>query len=631
MFAALVLERDPLGLQILPHELLSWCQNFGGFAAFGLFVFVLVYLLGLVRIDKENISPALSTAFGGGVLATAAAYAVYFGLLALSAGKAPTPRALALRSNVLAVAGALALLTVSLPMFVNLVRWRPRRILAIAKLSFKEAVRRRVLYVFSLLLLVFLFASWFVPYKPEDQVRTYVSLVYYAMTPLLLFTAIILASFSIPADIKNQTIHTVLTKPVERFEVVLGRFLGYVGLMTLVLLVMCSVSLLYVLRGVDPEAANESLKAREPLYGDLVFVNTTSERKGDSVGREWDYRGYITAQTPGQKQQMAVWTFPAVSRGVADRDRVRCEFAFDVYRTTKGKENRGVSCNFFFRTWKFARGSEDEYYRQREKRLDAERKKGGGRSEWDIDNELAEEFGYYEVRSKDITDYHTQTLELPGGLFRNALDGGNGAGRAHARTAEVRCETATQYVGMARYDLYLRLDDPSGKGDTFWFALNFFKGAAGLWFRLVLVIALAVALSTYLSGVISMLIALLLYLGGLTEDFIRTVAEGTNVGGGPMESLYRLASRQAIGAPTEANPTAKSMSQSDLVSRWFIRRLLDIIPDVDHFDLTAYVAEGFNIAPGQLLAGLLLLGLYLYLWVLLAYYLMKWREIAGST
>src|SRR5438552_16641759 len=116
------------------------------------------------------------------------------------------------------------------------------------------------------------------------------------------------------------------------------------------------------------------------------------------------------------------------------------------------------------------------------------------------------------------------------------------------------------------------------------------------------------------------------YLGGRSADFTKTVPEGTNVRGGPLESLYRLASRQAVGAPTEANPTAKSLSQSDLVSRWLIRRVLDIIPDVDHFDLTGYVAEGFNIAPGQLLAGLLLLGLYLYLWVLLAYYLMKWRE-----
>ena len=49
-----------------------------------------------------------------------------------------------------------------------------------------EALRSRVLWGFSSLLLVFLFASWFLPYKPENQVRNYVGVVFFAMTVLLL-------------------------------------------------------------------------------------------------------------------------------------------------------------------------------------------------------------------------------------------------------------------------------------------------------------------------------------------------------------------------------------------------------------------------------------------------------------
>ena len=49
------------------------------------------------------------------------------------------------------------------------------------------------------------------------------------MNILLLFPAALLAAFSIPNDIKNQNIYTIVTKPVERFEIVLGRFLGYLG------------------------------------------------------------------------------------------------------------------------------------------------------------------------------------------------------------------------------------------------------------------------------------------------------------------------------------------------------------------------------------------------------------------
>src|SRR5439155_8968364 len=102
-----------------------------------------------------------------------------------------------------------------------------------------------------------------------------------------------------------QTIHTVVTRPVERFELILGRFLGYTLLMSLVLVVMTSLSLLYVIRAPNPRAAEESFKARDPLYGELVFYDGGQRRgrvfeggakkaRGENVGMEWDYRSYIS-------------------------------------------------------------------------------------------------------------------------------------------------------------------------------------------------------------------------------------------------------------------------------------------------------------------------------------------------
>ena len=140
--------------------------------------------------------------------------------------------------------------------------------------------------------------------------RTYVQVFYQAMSILLLFVAVLMSSFSIPTDIKQQTIHTIVTKPVERFEVVVGRFLGFLALMTLVLLVVTALSLFYVvLRGVNPDAAAESLKAREPLYGDLRFENAESDRKATNVGREWDYRSYITKPSCRASRRRRCWDF----------------------------------------------------------------------------------------------------------------------------------------------------------------------------------------------------------------------------------------------------------------------------------------------------------------------------------
>jgi len=76
---------------------------------------------------------------------------------------------------------------------------------------------------------------------------------------------------------------------------------------------------------------------------------------------------------------------------------------------------------------------------------------------------------------------------------------------------------------------------------------------------------------------------------------------------------------------------AKSAQVSDIGFRWFIRRILDVIPDVERFDMFDSVGEGFNIGGTQMIVGFVLLSGYLLPWFILAYYLIKWREIASST
>jgi hypothetical protein len=647
MFAALTLERDPLTFHDLPAGLLTWVQVAGAFAAVALVIFGLWLLFATLLnqrvIDWKRVPRWQTAAMSAAAGLSLVCYLLYGVLRILGVGAArgtvvgqapPSTAGSTFLTALVTLAGAAALFAVVLPFARNVLAIRPRRVWALARLSFKEAIRRRVLYAFSALLLVFLFASWFVPSKAEDQVRTYVHVVFFVMTFLLLFTAVILAAFSIPTDIKQQTIHTIVTKPVERFEIILGRFLGYFGLMTLVLLVMCAVSLLYVLRGVNPEAAAESLKARMPLYGDLHFENTPNREKGENVGREWEYRSYISGPMPAQPPQLAVWDFASLPASIGGRDKpVRCEFGFDIYRTTKGQENKGVSCGFAFYTWRFRPGN-DALYQKDRTALQGK----GGQSDAAIDNALAEKYGYYEIPAKEITDYHTLFVDLPPGLFKNAL-GEDEERRRQIQASnrpdtpplevKVRCNSHTQYVGMAKYDLYLRQDDPDSGSEKWLFAANFFKGAFGLWLRLGLILGVAVTLSTYLSGVISLILTLVLYLGGLSLEFIKSVAFGTNAGGGPFEAFYRLAQRQPGATPLDETAATRVLGFSDYVFRIFVQAVLHVIPDVDRFDLTSYVAEGFNITGGQIVLHFLLLVGYLLPWGLLAYYLMKWREIAN--
>jgi ABC-type transport system involved in multi-copper enzyme maturation permease subunit len=473
--------------------------------------------------------------------------------------------------------------------------------------------------------------GWFVPYKPEDQVRNYVGVFSWAIPVLLLSAAAVVAAFSIPTDIRKQTIHTIVTKPVERFEVFLGRFVGFTALMTLVLVVMTTITLLYVLRGIDTAAADESLKARDPLYGDLTFLDTNEHPnpKGISVGREWEYRSYISRPMPGVPALVAVWNFNDVPRSLAGRQRVRCEFTLDIYRTTKGYENRGVSCRFSFETPMFPKGDPqkrrarvEDYRKEREKLLGK-----ANANPADVDAQLVQAFGYYEVPAFAVEDYHTQHIDVPGALFDPAQQPASST--APPLQVRLAVNSNSQYIGVNKHDLYLRQDDPDSGKDARLFAVNSYKWAVSVWFRLCLLTGLITALSTYLSGAISLIVGLALYLCGNVREFINSIATGTAPEGGPIQNVLRLVRREVgVGVMDDSAATRFALT-SDHAFRWVLRRFLDFIPDIDRFDLTNHLAEGFNISGGQLflLAGVLI-G-YVLPWGILAYYLLEWREVAN--
>lgn len=640
---AMVLERAPLQMSDLPRLLENWLQEAGGFAALGLAIWVFGWLLqrAAQMISKRSVLGEIPPRQGRPfwlqatftVLVCAAALSfVAFGILWLAEPTASvTPGARTpgkeLANRFLTLGGACALLAAFLPFGVDLARLRLRRIAALTVLSFKEALRRKVLWVFAFILLVFLFADWFVPHDPGSQLRSYVEVVYWAMTPLFLVTGALLAAFGIPNDVRSQTIHTVVTKPVERFEIVLGRFLGYLGVMSLMLFILTTCGYVFVsAHGYHPDALEESGKARVPIYGELDFWGMPPKApKGMIVAREWEYRRYI----PGgpRSEARAIWSFTELPARLKERETVPCEFTFDIYRTTKGEENKGIPCTFVFASWRWNEARHDEYNR----RFQQERAKPGAPSVPEIHKQLAEEFGYYEYVSKEVVDHHTLGIDVPAGVFRHAA--APDPQRAHdlenrglkpsaAVVVSVKCESPQQLLGVAKHDLYLL--DAEG-----YFAANFYKGMMGLWYRLCLVIGIAVACSTYLSGVVSLLTAGFLYLTGMAQEFIESVASGTSPGGGPAEAFLRLVGRQNLTAPMDQTPVTWAAGHSDEVFRWILRRFMNLMPDVERFDLTKYVSAGFDISASTLLLGGLQVVGYLLPWALLAYYAMRSREVAS--
>ncbi len=101
----------------------------------------------------------------------------------------------------------------------------------IASGTFGEAMRRRILQVFlfvALALIVMGFA--FSSFTPRQEMVVIKSLGLGAIALSGVFISVILGINLIPSEIERRTIYTILSKPVQRYQFVCGKFLG--GLMT---------------------------------------------------------------------------------------------------------------------------------------------------------------------------------------------------------------------------------------------------------------------------------------------------------------------------------------------------------------------------------------------------------------
>ena len=580
---------------------------------------------------------------------------------------------------------------------------------AIAKLSFKEAVRSQLLWVFLIAFLPFLFPlQWVYTGKPSDELRTTTVAVTLVLSFLALIPALLLTAFGIPNDIKNLNIFTVVSKPVVRFEIVLGRFVGYLALMTLVMLALTGVSLVLISNtNLSPQAREETYKARVPYRGKLEFKSIVgSERQekkdfeGTNVGREFDYRKYIAGS--GESPQRAIWRFPDVPSDLASAtgDRVPVEFTFDIFRMTKGEQNKGVLVKFQFVTqnaplrqpakgvaeWPWVVASDEALHTSAVNRLrvgvllddtlaarlksgtaanDAERRQleeakrmkslaerltangvtvtedptgrvltepanvKGARPAtpvWKVVNALAEEFGFYEISGKEVFDYQVMGVEVPAGLFRNALKTAppkDAAGNALPRLSVfVKCESDGQLLGAAEPDLYLLRNQMP-------YEYNFLKATFGLWCRLCIVIGLATAISTYLSGVLTLLATAFVYILGFFTEHLNELATNRSAGGGPFQSMSQLMKAEQSTTPLSDSASTKALLAGDKGWAWIVRRVQNMIPDVESFSWGNFVSEGFNVNTEYLVVNFLVMAGYLLPWAVLAYYLMKSREVAA--
>ena len=133
----------------------------------------------------------------------------------------------------------------------DLIHISPRRVWALSRLSIQEAIRRRVWVALVAFGVVLMFAGWFLDPNSPEPGPLYLRFVMAATTYLVLLMALLISTFSLPTDVKNKTITTVVTKPVHTSEIVLGRIVGFTIIGTVLLAVMAFCSYVFVARALN--------------------------------------------------------------------------------------------------------------------------------------------------------------------------------------------------------------------------------------------------------------------------------------------------------------------------------------------------------------------------------------------
>ncbi len=134
-----------------------------------------------------------------------------------------------------------------------------RSMWAVATNTIKQALRLKIAAVFIILLLVLLPIMGFSMVGDgtlKGRLQTFVSYGLSLTSLLLCLLTIIVSTYTLTTDIKQRQIYTVLTKPIRRFQLLLGKLLGVI-LLSAALLVLFS-AIIYAITVSTPKFADAS-------------------------------------------------------------------------------------------------------------------------------------------------------------------------------------------------------------------------------------------------------------------------------------------------------------------------------------------------------------------------------------
>jgi len=565
----------------------------------------------------------------------------------------------------------------------DLASMSPRRVAALAALAVKESIRRRVLVAFAVFILVLLFAGWFLDPGSTHPARLYMGFVLTATSYLVLVLMLFLSVFSLPADLRTRTLHTVVTKPVRPSEIVFGRILGFAIIGTGLLAVMGAISYVFVIRGLDHtheltvedfglvaraeggDAGTRSARtSRSQGHRHDVVISSSGETRVEISRGHWHSlqidesegqtryalgppEGALLARVPvygklvfrtrdGVDTEQGInvgdeWTYRSFIEGGSQAAAI---WAFQDMRPERFPESMLVEMNIgVFRTHKgdMEKGVLGSLAVRNPKtglsvEVEIFESKEFTSKQVTIPRKI-DKFSSAQVISRRVGTSEGVVLDPPPERTDPSLAEKTEFDLYEDLTDDgrmeiwLRCLEPKQYFGAAQPDLYLRATDAS-------FTLNFAKGYFGIWLQMLLLIGLGVMFSTFLSGAVAMIATMGVLLGGFFGDFMQRLAMGETYGGGPIESLIRMVNQQNVMSELNPGLGGEVAKMLDFLLGYFLMSAAALLPRFGEFSFATHVAYGFNVSWDLLFVRFVGALAFLVPVFVIGFFFLKTREVA---
>ncbi len=394
--------------------------------------------------------------------------------------------------------------------------FRMKSIWAIASNTVKQSLRMKIAVVFIILLVVLLPVLGLVTSGDgtiKGRLQTFISYSLSLTSLLICLLTIVVSIYSVTSDLDTCQIHTVVTKPVRRFQVLLGKLLGVV-LLGSFLLLFASVLIFFVTIYIPKSmGADESglIRLKNEFFTARAGLAPTPVDVSDQVAQEMrnlQQKGQISPEMLSDKQtlqriineitlakeqatrsaapgQELIWQFKNVKIKSADSNPTFfVRFKYDVPVTRPDME--------IYSRWAVGDDRQIKYGTPVKTRIAQFDRKDKIRTFYEIEvpAEVIADDGYLAVGFLNIANLNSSSVIFP------REDG---------------------------IEVLYKADD---------FVPNYIRSVFLIFFRMVFLACLGIFASTFLSMPVAVLLCLLVYVAGSASGFIMESFEtlGENVG-----------------------------------------------------------------------------------------------------